>query len=264
MPMNESEAQEPVFALAGRSRDPWRRDGQAHRHPCRFRVPGRQPLLQGQTRGALSFPRLFDPRPAPAGLRGRARGQPPVRARNLSPRRADHARTGRPSRARRRRHAGRMGCRDAPFRRGSDPRPPGRGGTRSTRPLADALGRTVAAAHATAPRSRCRSLGESAGRTISTSTSRPSARRPICSARRRRRPRAREPRRLCPHSSAAARARAPRPRPPHPRRSPSRQYRPARGPAGAVRCHRIQPADRVGRRALRSGISADGFEPSAG
>ena len=61
--MNESEAQEPVFALLGRTRDPWRSGGQAHRHPCRLGIPGRRPHLQGQARGALSFPRLFDPRP---------------------------------------------------------------------------------------------------------------------------------------------------------------------------------------------------------
>ena len=61
------------------------------------------------------------------------------------------------------------------------------------------------------------------------------------------------------HPLLLERARA-RPRPPHPRRSPSRQYRPARRPAGAVRCHRVQPADRVRRRALRSRIPADGSD----
>ncbi len=46
--------------------------------------------------------------------------------------------------------------------------------------------------------------------------------------------------------------------PPHPRRPASRQYRAARRPAGAVRRHRVQRADRVRRRALRSRLPADG------
>ena len=66
---------------------------------------------------------------------------------------------------------------------------------------------------------------------------------------------------------APARARRARARPPHPRRSPSRQYRADRRPPGAVRRHRVQPTDRLGRRALRSRLSADGPDrarPAAG
>ena len=48
--------------------------------PMRQRVPRRRARLQGQARGQISLPRLFDAREAQGRLRGRARGQPAVRA----------------------------------------------------------------------------------------------------------------------------------------------------------------------------------------
>ena len=113
---------------AGRPGDPRRSAGQAHRYPRGLGIPGRHAHVQGQARGTLSLPGLFDPRPAQEGVRGGARGQPALRARNLPRRRADHARGRRPARARRRRRTGRMGGRDAPLRRGCDPRPVGGSG----------------------------------------------------------------------------------------------------------------------------------------
>ena len=247
---------------AGRPGDPRRSASQAHRYPRGLGIPGRHAHVQGQARGTLSLPGLFDPRPAQEGVRGGVRGQPALRAGNLPRRRADHARGRRPARARRRRRSGRMGGRDAPLRRGCDPRPvggsgPDRHGTgRCARPHRGGGARDGA-------RSRCRSLGESAGRLYR--RARRGLRRDArsVSARGRRRPRAREPCGLCPHPSAPGRARQPRSGPPHSRRSSSGQHRPARRPPGAVRCHRIQPADRVRRRALRSGVPADGSRPRA-
>ena len=40
--------------------------GRAHRYPCGLGVPRRRACVQGQARGALSFPRLFHPRQAQA------------------------------------------------------------------------------------------------------------------------------------------------------------------------------------------------------
>ena len=78
--MNESEAQEPVFALLA---DPATHGGAAVKridtHAASVFLAGRA-RLQGQARGALSVPRLFDAREAQGRLRGRARGQPAVRA----------------------------------------------------------------------------------------------------------------------------------------------------------------------------------------
>ena len=70
--------------------------------------------------------------------------------------------------------------------------------------------------------------------------------------------RRKKPRPLSAHRAAVARARPTRARSPHPRRSSPRQYRADRRRAGAVRRHRIQRHHRLGRRALRSRLSADG------
>ena len=244
---------------AGRPGDPRRSASQAHRYPRGLGIPGRHAHVQGQARSALSLPGLFDPRPAQEGVRGGARGQPALRARNLPRRRADHARGRRPARARRRRRTGRMGGRDAPLRRGCDPRPVGGSGPDRCRTGGRTRPRGGGGA-CNGDRGRRPPLGEGVGR-LYRGTRRGLRRdaRPV-SGGGGRRPRAREPRRLCPHPSAPGRARQPRSGPPHSRRSSSGQHRPARRPPGAVRCHRIQPADRVRRRALRSGVPADGFD----
>ena len=111
-------------------------------------VSGRRSRAQGQARGAIPVPRLFDAREAQGRLRGRARGQPAVRARRSIAACADHAR-GRTaiSRIGGDGDAGGMGARDAPLRRERDARPSG-GRGQIDDALADALGRAVAAAHA--------------------------------------------------------------------------------------------------------------------
>ena len=240
--------------LAGRPRDPWRseRSSASTPMPPRCFLPARAPS-RSSARCAFPFLDYSTLAKRKQRLRGGARGQPAVRARNLPRRRADHARAGRPARARRRRHAGRMGGRNAPLRRGCDPRPAGGGGPGRCDPCRRARPRGGGGACRRRPRSMP-ARGSRRWPTISTSTSRPSARAPeLFPGGGGRRARAREPRRLCAHPPAPARARTARSRPPHPRRSPSRQYRPARRPAGAVRRHRIQPADRV--RATCSTIS---------
>ena len=102
---------------------------------------------EDQARGALSVPRLFHTRQAQRRLRGRARGQPAVRAGDLSPRGGDHARGGRQPGARRQRRAGGMGGGDGPLRRERDARSSGRRRPHRCARLADALGRAVAQAH---------------------------------------------------------------------------------------------------------------------
>ena len=107
------------------------------------------------------------------------------------------------------------------------------------------------------PRSKPRP-GSRRSPTISSRTTRHSARRPSCFRPPRSTPLPRQPRRATRASVRFCRARAARPHPPHPRRSASRQYRADRRPAGAVRRHRVRPAHRLRRRALRSRLPADG------
>ena len=252
--------QEPVLALAGRSRDPWRSGGQAHRHPCRLGLPGRRARLQGQARGALSVPRLFHARPSarpPARPRSRSTGRSRPKSIAASCRSRASRTDGSRSTATASRSNGRSRCaastrarrsiiwRSGPDRRGARrrARPHRRGGARARR------------------RGRCRAMDRRARPTTSTSMPRRFGETPDLFP-------AAEVDALARASRAAyarirpllRRARPRRPRPAHPRRSASRQYRADRRPAGAVRRHRVQPADRLGRRALRSRLPADGSD----
>ena len=143
-------------------------------------VPRRRARAQGQARGALSVSRLFDARQAQGRLRGRARGQPAVRARDLSPRRADHARG--------RTDGSRSAATATPVEWAVEMRRFDENATldhladagKIDATLADALGRAVAAAHAAAPRGRGRALDRRARDLYRRRTTRRSAQRPSC------------------------------------------------------------------------------------
>ena len=164
---------------------------------------------------------------------------------------------GRAAGARRPRRAGRMGGRDAPLRR-----EPARSTISPRRERSTRRWPTRSAAPSR-PRMPMRSpptprAGSPRSKATSTSMSTPSASSPTCS-RPRRTGRSRTP--AAPPSRASARccrARADGLHPPHPWRPASRQYRAARRQPGAVRRHRVQRGDRVGRRALRPRLPADG------
>ena len=81
---------------------------------------------QDQARGAFSVPRLFHAGKAQSRLRGRDRGQPAVRADDLSRRGGDHPRADGGLAHRRRGRAGGMGGGDAALRRDADARSSGR------------------------------------------------------------------------------------------------------------------------------------------
>ena len=235
-------SQQAVIDFLGRPRDPWRRAGQAHRHPCRLGIPGRRPRAQGQARGALSVPRLFDAGKAQGRLRGRDRGQPRLTRRRSTAawwrsRARPTARS--PSAATASRWNGRWRC---PLRRDADARPSGRAG-RIDDALADALGRAVARAHAAAPVVTDAGFVDELGRDHRAERRRaraplPELFPPAAVARAERG----DARRLRPPAPAARSARARRPGAALPRRSASRQYRADRRRAGAVRRHRIRSA----------------------
>ena len=109
--------------------------------------------------------------------------------------------------------------------------------------LADALGRAVAAAHATAPVGRAGGLHRRSWPRSSSRTTPSCARRPSCFLPPRSpRSTAGDARRARARAAAAGRARARRTGAALPRRSASRQYRADRRRAGAVRRHRIRSA----------------------
>ena len=179
--------------------------------------------------------------------------------------RGDHARGGRQARARRQRRAGRMGGRDAALRRGRRRSTSWRRRAGST---PHSPTRSAARSRPRMPRRRRSrpSRGSRRSPTISTRTTRRCARTPdVVPARTRST--------ALTDASRAAHARvAPLLRergrrgldPPRAWRPASRQHRAHRRPAGAVRRHRVRSADRVGRRALRSRLPADGPASSAG
>ena len=176
---------------------------------------------------------------------------------HLSRRGRDHARADGAAGARRRRRAGRMGGRDAALRRERDARPSGRSGKDRRRAGRCARARGRGGARG-APVVDAEPWIEALARFIAQNDAAfretPDLFPP------------REPQRLTRASraaldraaSAVARARQARPRAARPRRPASRQHRADRRPAGAVRRHRVRPADRGRRRALRSRLSADG------
>ena len=258
--MNDREIPGAGLRLAGRPRDPWRPAPvkRIDTHAASVFLAGARAF---KVKRAVRFPFLdystLDQ--AQGGLRGGARGQPAVRAGNLPRRRADHARGRRPARARRRRRSrsnGRSRCaastRMRPStgwrkRAGSTRRWPTRSAARWRRRMQPR------------PRSTPSPGSRRSADYIERERSRPSARCPSCF-------RASEVDALA-RASRAAYARI-HPLllergqrgsdPPQPWRPASRQHRPARRPPGAVRRHRIQSADRVRRRALRSRLPADG------
>ena len=251
-------AQQAVLDFLGQSRDPRRRERQAHRHPCRRGLPGRPTRAQDQARGALSVPRLFHAGEAQSRLRGRDRGQPAVRAGDLSRRGRDHARARRRPRHRRRGRAGGMGGGDAALRRNPDARSSGRArrDRRARSPTRSAARwRKAHAGGAGRAPDLSRELADDHRAERRRVARRP---RPVSRAgkwRRWRKARAQRFTRVRPLLEARerdGRVRA------LPRRSASRQYRAARRRAGAVRRHRIRPAARHRRRVLRSRLPADG------
>ncbi len=277
-PLNIDMAQDPVNSMAGRGHetrmidpdqeavfallaDPATHAGAAVKRidtHAAVGVPGRRARAEGQARGALSVPRLFDAREAQGRLRGRARGQPAVCAGNLSRRRADHAR-GRMARSR-------SAATATPVEWAVEMRRFDENATldhladagKIDAALADALGRAVAAAHAAAPAVEAAPWIAALADYIEQNDAAframpelfpPGAVEALTE---------REPRRARAHPPAPARARRARPHPPRPWRPASRQHRADRRAAGAVRRHRVRSADRLGRRALRSRLPADG------
>ena len=179
MDAGEAREQEAVFAFLA---DPATHGGAAVKRidtHAAVGVPGRRPRLQGQARGALSLPRLFDPRQAQAGLRSRARGQP-RRSRRKSIAAWCRSRASPTAGSRSTAHGTPVewAVEMRRFDEKRDARPSG-GVGRDRRALADALGRAVAAAHANgAAQADAERWIDGARPTTSTSTSRRSARRP--------------------------------------------------------------------------------------
>ena len=138
--------------VSGRSRHARRGAGQAHRHPRGVGVSRRRARAQGQARGALSVSRLFHARasarrPARPSSRSTGRSRREIYCR-VVPITRDGGRHARARRRRRRQSNGRSRCAASTRPRRSTTWP-----TRDAidAALADALGRTVAAAHARAP-----------------------------------------------------------------------------------------------------------------
>ena len=154
----EPDTQEPVLTLLG---DPAtyfadaKNGGQAVKridtHAASVFLAG-DARAQDQARGALSVSRFFHACQAQGRLRGRARGQPSLRAGDLSPAwwrsRADKDGS---LAHRRRRRAGGMGGGDAPLRRDADARPSGASTAASTVRSPTRSAAAVARAHAAAP-----------------------------------------------------------------------------------------------------------------
>ena len=255
------QSQEPVFAFLA---DPATHGGapvkRIDTHAAAVFLAGERAL---KVKRAVRFPFLdyLHAREAQGRLRGRARGQPAVRARNLPRACVPITRAADGTLA--------LGGDGTPvewavemrrFDETRDARPPRRRGPDRRRARRRARPRGRGRAMRSPPPVAARAVDRGARRAMSSSNDAGSAQRPTCSP-------AAEVARLAEASRAALcarlrplldRTRPARIHPPLPWRSSSRQYRADRRPAGAVRRHRVRSADRHRRRALRSRLPAHG------